>query len=38
MLYGGLNVEGVWGRMDTRVCRAEALHCSPETVTTLFAN
>ena len=24
----------VWGRMDTRVCTAESLHCSPGTTTT----
>ena len=23
--------EGVWGRMDTWICMAESLHCSPET-------
>ena len=25
-----------WGRMDTGMCVAESLHCSPETVTTLL--
>ena len=28
---------GVWGRMDTCVCVANSLHCSPETIT-LFVN
>ena len=27
---------GVWGRMDTCVCMAEFLLCSPETVSTLL--
>ena len=27
---------GVWGRMDTCICMAESLCCSPETTTTLF--
>ena len=26
----------VWGRMDTCICMAESLHCSPGTITTLF--
>ena len=26
------------GRMDTYICMAESLHCSPETITTLFVN
>lgn len=26
----------VWGRMDTHVCMAESLHCSPETTTLLI--
>ena len=26
----------VWGRMDTYICMAESLHCSPETTTTLL--
>ena len=30
--------EGVWGRMDTCICIAESLSCSPETIRTLFAN
>ena len=33
---GSLNGRGVWGRMDTCMCMAESLHCSPETVTTLL--
>ena len=28
--------EGVWGRMDTGICMAESLPCSPETITTLL--
>ena len=28
--------EGVWGRMDTRICMAESLRCSPESTTTLL--
>ena len=36
MLYGCLDGRGVWGRMDTCVCMAESLHCSPETITTLL--
>ena len=30
-----LHGRGVWGRMDTCICRAESLHCPPETTTTL---
>ena len=33
---GRLNGRGVWGRMDTCMCMAESLHCSPETVTLLI--
>ena len=36
MLCGSLDVRGVWGRMDTRMCTAESLHCSFETNTTLL--
>ena len=31
-----LDGTGVWGRMDTCVCVAESLHCSPETITALL--
>jgi len=31
-----LDGRGVWGRMDTRICVAESLCCSPETTTTLL--
>ena len=31
-LYG----RGVWGRMDTSICEAESLCCSPETITLLI--
>ena len=27
---------GIWGRMDTCICMAESLHCSPEIMTTLL--
>ena len=30
--------EGTWGRMDTYMCMAESLLCSPETITTLLVN
>ena len=33
---GSLGGRGVWGRMDTCVCMAESIHCSPETVTSLL--
>ena len=33
---GRLDGRGVWGRMDTCICMAESLCCSPETITTLF--
>ena len=36
MLYGNLDGRGVWGRMDTCICMADSLHCSPETITTLL--
>ena len=36
VLCARLDVRGVWGRMDTCVCMAEPLHCSPETITTLL--
>jgi len=35
-LYGSLDGRGVWGRVDTCICMAESLSCSPETVTTLL--
>ena len=35
---GRLGGRGVCGRMDTRVCMAESLCCSPETITRLSAN
>ena len=31
-----MGVGGVWGRMDTCICMAESLCCSPETVTRLL--
>ena len=36
MLCGGLLGRGVWGRMDTCICMAGSLPCSPETTTTLL--
>ena len=36
MLCGSLDGTGVWGRMDTYMCMAESLRCSPETITTLL--
>ena len=36
MLRGSLNGRGPWGRMDTCICMAESLPCSPETITTLL--
>ena len=38
MLCGSLDGREDWGRMDTCICMAESLHCSPETITTLFVN
>ena len=38
MLCGSLNRRRVWGRLDTCVCMAESLYCSPETITTLLIN
>ena len=36
MLSARLDGRVVWGRVDTCVCTAESLHCSPETATTLL--
>ena len=36
MLCGSLDGRGVWGRMDTGMCMAESLHCSPENITALL--
>ena len=36
MLSGGLNGREVWGRMYTCTCKAESLHCSPETIKILL--
>ena len=38
LLRSSLDGKGVWGRTDTGICVAESLHCSPETITTLFVN
>ena len=32
MLCASLDGRGVWGRMDTYICTAESLPCSPETI------
>ena len=34
MLCGSLDGKRVWGRMDTCICMAKSLCCSPETITT----
>ena len=36
MFCGSLDERGVWRRMDTCVCMAECLCCSPEPITTLL--
>ena len=36
VLCASLDGKGVWRRMDTCIWMAEFLHCSPETITTLF--
>ena len=36
MLCGSLDGRGVWGRMDTCMCMAESLCCSPETIIILL--
>ena len=36
MSCGSLLGRGVWGRIDTCICMAESLHCSPEITTTLL--
>ena len=35
MFCGSLDGRGAWWRMDTSICMAESLRCSPETITTL---
>ena len=36
VLCDSLDRRGVWGRMDTCICMAESLHCSPETIMILL--
>ena len=36
MLCASLDGKGVWGRMETCICMAEPLLCSPETISTLL--
>ena len=38
MLCGSLDGREVWGRMDSCMCVAESLHCSPETITALLTS
>ena len=38
MFCGSLHGRGVWGRVDTGICVAESLCCSPEGITALFVN
>ena len=38
MLCDSLDGRGVWEKMETYICMPEFLHCSPETITTLFVN
>ena len=33
---GSLDGRGAWGRMDTCICMAESLRCSPDTITALL--
>ena len=35
MLCASLDGRGIWGRINTCICMAESLCCSPETTTTL---
>ena len=35
MLCASLDGRGAWGRMETCICMAEFLYCSPETITLL---
>ena len=36
MLCASLDMRGIWGTMNTRICMAESPPCSPETITTLL--
>ena len=36
LIKKSLDGRRVWGRMDTCICMAEFLHCSPETIATLL--
>ena len=36
ILCGSLDGRRIWGRMDTCMCKAESLYCSPETIKTLL--
>ena len=37
VLCGTLDGRGVWGRIDTCICRAESFCCWPETITLLIS-
>ena len=37
MSSGSLEGRGVWGRMDTCICKAESLCYTPETITLLIS-
>ena len=36
MLWTSLEGRGVWGRINTCICMADSLHCSPETITAML--
>ena len=36
MLCARLTGRGIWGRINTSICMAESLCCSPETITALL--
>ena len=36
ILCGSLDGMGVWGKMESDICMAESLCCSPETITILL--
>ena len=36
MLCGAMDGRGVWGRMETYICLAESLSCSPKIIATLL--
>ena len=36
MLCGAMDGRGVWGRMETYICLAESLSCSPKIIAALL--